>query len=133
MFCNPGGKLKAVAVVMFIVMLVASVAFAFAFGRHDVGYYHVRMEINAPVFIGILAGGFLLSYASALLLYGFGELVENSRELRMISDSISAILRGSRENPLEMTLSNGDWTCPKCGNANPHYCERCTKCLNKRK
>lgn len=133
MFCNPGGKLKAVAVVMFIAMLVASVAFAFAFGRHDVGYYRVRMEINAPVFIGILAGGFLLSYASALLIYGFGELVENSEELAKSSARLAKDAPDSKKisgNPVK-TFPNGEWVCPKCGTKNPYYCERCTKCLEK--
>lgn len=133
MFCNPGGKLKVMAVIMFIAMLSVSVVIAFEFGRHDVGYYRVEMEINAPVFFGILIGGFLVSYIWALFLYGFGKLVENSEKLAEITARLSKATSEDKTvigNPVK-TFPNGDWVCPNCGTKNPYYCERCTNCLEK--
>lgn len=73
LFENPGPKIKKMATILFWVETVSCVILAFVFGW-DRGYRHT--EFLPGIFFGFLIGGPLVSYCSALLLHGFGELVE---------------------------------------------------------
>lgn len=67
MFANAGGKIKAVAQVLTWIGIIGSVIGGISL-------------ISTSFIAGLLTAGIgsLLSWVSALALYGFGELVENS-------------------------------------------------------
>ena len=70
MFDNIGGKIKTLAMVVTWVGIIASVLSSFIF-----------LVIDDDMFIigGVVAVfGSLLSWASSLVLYGFGQLIENT-------------------------------------------------------
>ena len=79
MFDSPGSKLKTVAKILFWFNLVLCVIFAFTLGidRKNYGTY-VEKDVNIWAFIYFLVLGPVLSYILSLILYGFGELIENS-------------------------------------------------------
>lgn len=76
MFENPGRRIKRIATIVFIIISIACI----------VGAFFISMcvkdsEYSLLVFcVAMLAGPFL-AYLQALLLYAFGELVENSTKL----------------------------------------------------
>ncbi len=81
---NPGQKIKTVAKILFWVLVAASIFLAYQLGcahqyRYILGYYR---KFRAALFFPILIGGPLVSYAVSLLLYGYGELVENSKNVQ---------------------------------------------------
>ncbi len=86
---NPGKKIKSVAALVFWVMAIASVVLAFVVGierEYVPGHYagslylspYTDTHFHAGLFFSFLILGPLTAYVSALLLAGFGELVENS-------------------------------------------------------
>ena len=85
MFKNPGQKLKSYAAVIFVIIVIISIIFAFAVSAYkDYSYYGVKYPELAktkfhpiPLF-AILIGGIGGGYLSCLMLSGFGELIENS-------------------------------------------------------
>lgn len=140
MFNDSGSKIKVVANVFFVLGLVATVALAIAFGWERKYGYSGRVlysEFKAGSFFGFLIGGVVASYMFALMLYGFGELVENSSVLPGISDAIeNKDHTGKKPNAFSSagpikTFENGDWVCPLCGTRNPEYAESCTGCNEK--
>ena len=70
MFNNVGGKIKAVAKVTAWIGIAICVIYGFVM--------LVSMEDMALIGLLIMTVGSLASWISALVLYGFGELVENS-------------------------------------------------------
>ena len=86
---NPGKKIKSIAAFVFWIMAIASVVLAFVLGiekeyvpGHYVDYLYLspytETHFHAGIFFSFLFLGPLTAYISALLLAGFGELVENS-------------------------------------------------------
>ena len=71
-FGNIGGRIKSLAKtllwVKFIVWLVVAIYFSFS----DTGFLSVGI---------IFFGGLLVSWVSSLLLYGFGQLIDNSTHM----------------------------------------------------
>lgn len=89
LFNNPGYKIKRLATVFFWIGVALSVVLAGFFGWSKVSsynYYYGMMTsstvFNPFVFFAILVLGPLCSYIDSLLLYAFGELVENSDNKR---------------------------------------------------
>jgi len=88
LFDNPGKKIKTIAIVCFVVIVVASVICAVSFGiskrfipdysNYSHSYY--KRTLHPKVFFPILIGGSFAAYVSSLFLYGFGELIENSKK-----------------------------------------------------
>lgn len=72
MFENPGSKVKSIAVIWFWLI---------AIGSFIVGII-IMLDTDGLIGASILFGGILFGYLSALGLYAFGELVENSTETR---------------------------------------------------
>lgn len=68
MFTNIGGKIKTTAAVCCWIVIIASVITG------------IVMMANDAIAAGLLiiAGGSLIGWVSSFVLYGFGELVENS-------------------------------------------------------
>ena len=81
MFEDPGRIIQTLAKVFFWLAAITSVILAFVLGFEKEYYgwgnnYEIRFK--AVAFFSWLIGGPLGAYISALLLVGFGELVENS-------------------------------------------------------
>lgn len=75
MFDEPGKKIKTMAKIFFWVEVIACVILAFSLGWVEINRWGDK-EFRAGIFFGFLIGGPLASYCSALMLYGFGELVD---------------------------------------------------------
>jgi len=84
MFEDPGQKLKSFAKAAFWLTLIGSVILAFVFGIDRSGW---RNEINALLFLFPLCGSFT-AYFEGLVLYAFGELVENSYDTRRAAERL---------------------------------------------
>ncbi len=81
MFKDCGSKIKTIATVFFWVCAALCVVLACVLGfSKEYEYYgyreHVNTVFNAIPFFSILVGGCLFSYVGALIVYGFGEIVE---------------------------------------------------------
>ena len=90
MFKNPGKKIKTMAIVSFWIVFIGSVIagiILIADGWPEIG-------------LPLLFGGFFVAYAENLLLYGFGELIENSSASNPEEDSkdIPAIVTKVSQN-----------------------------------
>lgn len=77
-FSNPGKLLKNFSIVILFVSLISTFFLAFI----------VYLNISFIIKIYILIVGCFASYLSALILYGFGTLVENSDKNRKTLDEI---------------------------------------------
>ncbi len=93
MFENPGSKIRGWAMFVGIIGILASICIGFIImsGNTYIGYYYGD-NIKWIGFL-IMLGGSLLSWVAALFIYGFGELVENSSDIRLILASIQKINR----------------------------------------
>ena len=82
MFENIGGKIKGLAKVICWIGIIISVIFGVFFWLIDP--YVLDIERGVQFFIGliIIAIGSLLSWVGSFVLYGFGELVDNSSAIR---------------------------------------------------
>lgn len=100
MFENVGEKIKGVAVVVFILEVIAAVVFGL--GSIDNGG------------ILLIALGILAAWVSSLFVYGFGVLIESAEENKKISKQILEALTGEKEKSVaEETLAQK--RCPHCG------------------
>ena len=131
MFEDIGGKMKTVAVIMFILGCIASVIGAF----------------TLEWFVIII--GPLFSWLGSIGLYGMGELIdETTRNCRVNNEILEILRKQKRENEkatqssdkkpavvsnvssnLHHTASAGEtWRCEKCGTVNDSaslYCKDC--------
>ena len=110
MFNNIGGKIKALAIIIFVIGLIIS---------FSVGFVLIKNGDSSRGILVIILGS-LISWISVFTLYGFGQLVENSDKLV--------------ENSFYQN-SNNEYNiiCPKCGCAADINDEFCKKCGNKLK
>ncbi len=77
MFGNIGGKIKALAQVITWIGIIVSILIGI-----------ITMSTSGPVGILIAVAGSLISWISSFILYGFGQLIENSDELvRLLSEN----------------------------------------------
>ena len=131
MFEDIGGKMKTVAMTMFILGCIASVIGAFTLGWFVI--------IIGPLF----------SWLGSIGLYGMGELIdETTRNCRVNNEILEILRKQKRENEkatqssdkkpavvsnvssdLHRTVSAGEtWRCEKCGTVNDStswYCKDC--------
>lgn len=75
MFDNPGNKIKGCAKVFATIGICASIIWGISLINNDFNNVEKTMSL---IGIGIIVVGTLASWFFSLLLYGFGELVENS-------------------------------------------------------
>ena len=115
MFDNIGGKVKAIAMGVFVLEIVAAVISAIVFA--------VVAESFWP-FLVILVAGVVIAYLSVMMLYAFGELVENTT---VIARQVGKIAVSNASNAAEDTSyytllkrpANADfWICPNCRTSN---------------
>ena len=143
MFDNIGGKLKKLAVILFIVGVIASLVCAIVYGRTVEVYSHrTETTFNFWLFLLILVGGCGASYVEVMALYAFGQLVENS------DTSTQLALNDSKERGNEKRNAAPSYqygasarkpvtdvpkkNCPYCGarnNLNNKTCFACGKTI----
>ena len=130
MFDNIGGKIKGLA--KFVCWL--GIILSFVFGFILITSATVGSGYLIVAGIVLIVGGSILSWIGSFVLYGFGELVENSSDLvRMKKDEIQSCKTRqgttsqrsySNESKLDSTVRKPNvnpkqWTCPHCGKSNP--------------
>lgn len=76
MFKYVGKQLKVVAIVLFVIEVIASIILAFVLGIHEEWHYETEYVLNHAIFWPLLIGGPIAAYISNLLLYGFGVIVD---------------------------------------------------------
>ena len=74
MFDEIGGKIKAIAKGVFVVEVIATLILAICIAIES-------YDLGTLWFLLIMVGGIVLAYLSVIILYAFGELVENSTKI----------------------------------------------------
>ncbi|MBR6499045.1 MAG: hypothetical protein IKT23_05095 [Clostridia bacterium] len=152
MFNNSGQKIKALAVILFFVCIIATLVLSITtsiirdrYGDAD-GFRFWQ-------FIGILLGGGLASFISSLFLYAFGDLVGDISILKSyVSDINKKLIQNDTASPTthptdgyfqeiqkenkssdifnETQRANNDRRCPNCGLTihSPHQIHTCPGC-----
>lgn len=84
MFNNIGGKIKGLAKFMCWVGIIICVILGFLIISSSYSGYYYYYSRQGMIVIGVLimVGGSIISWLSSLLIYGFGELVENTSIIR---------------------------------------------------
>ena len=143
MFDNIGGKLKKLAVILFVIGVIASLVCAIVYGRTVKVYsYHTETTFNFWLFLLILVGGCIASYVEVMALYAFGQLVENSdtrtqlaldaakeRENEKWESNTTPSYGASARKPVTNAPKKD---CPYCGarnNLNNKTCFACGKTI----
>ena len=93
LFSNTGGKIKTVAKIVFILGIIGSIVLGIILGFA----YGWASERSWITFIIIIAGP-IVYYISALLIYGFGCIVEATESIRNIDYNVFAIASNEVEN-----------------------------------
>ena len=70
MFNNIGGKIKTLAKVLTVIGMILSIIWGI-----------VETEFSVETGFAIIALGCLFSWVGSFLLYGFGELIDNTKEI----------------------------------------------------
>ncbi|MBR5010806.1 MAG: hypothetical protein IKY06_09200 [Clostridia bacterium] len=81
MFQNSGNKIKTLALILFVICLIATLILAITASIIR-DYYGNADGFRFWQFLGILVGGSITSFISSLFLYAFGDLVEDVSILR---------------------------------------------------
>ena len=94
--------------------------------------------LSANVLIGIIVIvlGFYAAWAFSRIVYGFGDLVDDTAANRKNTDEIVSLLsaKETQDTPddTDTAASNTLWVCPKCGTTNifvkENHIQLCTKC-----
>ena len=82
----------------FGVEVASCVILAFSLGWEKTSYWGDK-EFRAGIFFGFLIGGPLASYCSALLLYGFGELVDKIGKMQNSNVTSGGLEKASAARP----------------------------------
>lgn len=147
LFDDVGKKIKKMAIIVFWVEVVSCVILAFCLGWER--NYWGKTEFRAGIFFALLIGGPLASYCSALILYGFGKLVDQISVLHTVGvsvdgdaasnietvnaapspvrtvDRVSDLINNPNQKP-----GGSTWLC-SCGRCNPNYMSSCVCGRNK--
>ena len=131
MFDNIGGKIKGLAKFICWVGIIASVVLGIVIiSGANIGSGRHMYTDSSTIIVGVITivAGSILSWVGSFVLYGFGELVENSSELVDQIDEIRTkkTTTETYRQPISPISSDGEayssqnqWTCPKCGRRNP--------------
>ena len=124
MFDNIGGKIKGLATFIcwfgIIVSVIAGIAMISSATQ---GRYTDETLVWTGIAVAVL--GSLLSWVGSFVLYGFGELVENSSVIAKNTEVKQANMDSSKEGSSKVVSSGKYWTCPTCKKQNPlttSYC-----------
>ncbi len=131
MFENPASLIKGTAKALFVVFIILSIILAIVFGRD---YSYSRYEFHFGFFILILIVSLIFDYVFCLLVYGFGQLIENTepREVYIAEKPTFENKEIKSENTKSKNTfeekrepSANEWKCPKCGKINQSYVGTC--------
>ena len=158
MFKNTGRKIKRLAVLLFILGVLLSAAVGWLtytlFPRQLPGLPE-GLELPAAILAGLIL--LLIHFIIALLLYGYGQLIDTAEDIADSNDRIVSQMndlkktveqlpvlpmdsRFSRNAPASSLPSRNDpdpacegreevpWQCPECGNMNPGSVTKCAAC-----
>ena len=89
MFSHIGKKIKGLAVAAFVIGIVFSVCIAFSLTKL---YAEDNGVLAVIIYSGTVVMGILFSWLSVLILYGFGELVDQSMETNQRLEENHAVL-----------------------------------------
>lgn len=93
LFSNTGGKIKTVAKIVFILGIIGSIVLSIFFGvESDWEFEGTWLALT------IIIAGPIVYYISALLIYGFGCIVEATESIRNIDYNVFAIASNEVEN-----------------------------------
>lgn len=116
MFGNIGGKIKVLAQVICCVGIIVSIVAAVKF-----------FEENPVKSALVLILGILLSWIGNFVLYGFGQLVENSDKIVEFCEcDLSEYARFGIDYTQEHSKSK--WKCKKCGSMVSEEYDHCPFC-----
>ena len=123
MFDNIGGKIKTVASTLTVLGIILSIL---------AGLITLLDGEISGLFVMIF--GSLFSWLGSFLLYGFGQLVENSDKLVALLDP--SVQETSHETAPSLGQSSmdvpqnppADWVCFACGYTNFHRVKTCQSC-----
>lgn len=137
MFDNIGGKIKTVASTLTVIGIVLSIFSGLI----------VLLDGSAEGLLLMIFGS-LFSWLGSFLLYGFGQLIENSDKLVALLDSSSPKIAAgvtpryssdyrpmsgadhhpSIDEPVYPPATPADWVCFACGNTNFYKVKTCQVC-----
>lgn len=126
MYQNSGGKIKGVAVIFCVVDIILAFIAAigvYRFVSSAMRYYSDGNGAALLIAFVVLCALGLLGWLTYLLLYGFGELVENSAIIAASVRSDSAGVSAQVQEKNTQTSS----VCPNCGakTGNEKFCAKC--------
>lgn len=138
MFNNIGNKLMAVAKVFCWIGIIASIILGIVLigaGTSNNSYSYYGSSIsstNATVSgITIIIVGCIGSWIASLLIYGFGQLIEDNAAMRKIMETTEAQQQASlvaASPKATVSKPKNFWTCSKCGKVNPNTADTCSNC-----
>lgn len=127
MFDNIGGKIKGLAKFIcwagIIISIIGGIVII-ASSSQSYGYYYGRHIDGSMVATGIvvMVVGSLCSWIGSFVLYGFGELVENSEIL------VRTAKKNGQSVPMYPTATSEEWTCRYCSTKNSGRSLSCKEC-----
>ena len=144
MFQNAGGKIKTLAVVLFVIGIIGSLVCAVVFGRTAPDRWG-ETQFSFLSFILILAVGVLSSFISSLFLYAFGDIADNIQVIASSALETAAAAKATAKAAEQTATSSapvsspkpayshktdtaGDWVCKKCGTRNDKSTMFCKDC-----
>ncbi len=136
MFDNIGRKIKNIAIGVFVVEIISGISIGLSIGiktEWDNAFWAIVVIISSP----------FAAWVSSVLLYGFGQLIENSDMLvvnsKKLVDKTTNQTKIS-QNPVDRFLSKPNnstdnsthrWRCTNCGNmVSENLCPYCNQNSN---
>ncbi|MBQ7999921.1 MAG: hypothetical protein IJ298_01725 [Ruminococcus sp.] len=141
MFENVGRKIQVVSVVVFVIMLIASLAGAIVLWATLPRWLDGKFWIG----LGTLVGGGVMAVFSSLMLQGYGIIVdanENKAEKPQTKKATATVSKSGlpeynggffkdaekkkeEERKPAGSPAQGEWKCTKCGRINQDYVGTC--------
>lgn len=132
MFEDVGKKIQDLSVVVFVVLLIASLVGAIVLWATLSRYVDGKFWIGFGVFVG----GAVIAVVSSLMIRGFGIIVdshENNYSVKQVENFNGTLPNynsnlfrdmDNKKKPVG-TPMQGEWMCSKCGSINQNYVGTC--------
>ena len=132
LFEDSGKTIKKIAIICFFVGVAGSVILAIVYGKVPTGYY-AEMRFNFFAFLGILVGCLIVNFINSILLYAFGDLVDNVKTMAKNNSPVRENKSATAENSSAVKQNSNinyaeTWVCKKCGSRNPKSRMSCKDC-----
>lgn len=119
MFSNIGEKIKGLAMVFCWLGIIACII---------MGATMCADEDTIAIGITYMIGGSILSWIGSFVLYGFGELIANTMQIRYLIDKNTSQLHASYTQTQNKTNMPSNWKCGNCGQENTNVSAQCKSC-----